>query len=1080
MKKKWSRKAALLLAAVTILTSLPTEYLYAAQTQETHDTVTPEEQSNEETVVDTALTGQESITDTEQETTETVEGTTATEETTDGTETAGKSEIETQSVDTQNAVTADVLAAEDLLNYLVLDNAYIAVGGTQNVVANIGNEDLAIGGGRLLYHRVSDGAAYEMAATEIDGNGLRFSETFADESRTGEYALDAIIYEKDGQEYQINLSDAGMDVRFGVNTEVETNPDAEVVDEATTDVDMDVVSFDENGNQTSEDSIADAIANQKAEAAESGISRSRYNGNIVVVLDPGHDASHGGTSGNGVSEAEVNFKIAQYCKEELEQYNGVTVYMTRDSMNCPYGGNSVKAAVCNEQRVEYAKNVGANVYVSLHNNSVDPKKTEPSSAFGVEIYYPNQNYNPSLSQEGGALASQILSQLTALGLHDRGTKVRSCQDRVPEYQYADGSQADYYAVIRNCKKAGILAIIVEHAFITNQSDVNNFLSTDEKLKSLGVADATGIAQYYGLKKETPVDYSAVFDAAYYANRYPDLKAAFGNDESALLQHFIQYGMAEGRQGSSQFDVYSYKNLYPDLRAAFGNNLKSYYMHYISSGKAEGRKATGVNTLQNPITMYNGIDYSAVYDYNYYLKKYSDLAKIYTNDDIGLLAHFVNCGMGEGRQAKASFDVFSYRNQYQDLRVAFGNNLKSYYMHYISNGKAEGRKATGVSKLQNPVTVYQGVDYSAVYNYSYYLKKYKDLAKIYTNDDVGLLAHFVVSGMTEGRQGKDSFDVISYRNQYQDLRLAFGKDLRSYYVHYMNCGKKEGRIATGVKTLQNPVTIYNGTDYSAVYDYSYYNSKYSDLKSAFKGDDIDLLAHFVNNGMSEGRQASKKFNVQVYKNNYTDLQQAFGNDLKLYYMHYIQNGKAEGRNAESQIYHSVITKSTTTVNQMVNYYNAKASYPVYYAATDAPDIRTFCQIYYDEATKEGVDPALAFTQSMKETAFLKFTGQVKIEQFNFAGMGVTNASTNGDSYQNVREGIRAHVQHLKAYAVKNPTFSNAVVDKRYTPWFVKTCSGTAPYIEWLGISENPSGFGWATAEGYGYSILNDYMNQLYKY
>lgn len=1076
MKKKWSRKAALLLAAVTILTSLPTEYLYAAQTQETHDTVTPEEQSNEETVVDTALTGQESITDTEQETTETVEGTTATEETTDGTETAGKSEIETQSVDTQNAVTADVLAAEDLLNYLVLDNAYIAVGGTQNVVANIGNEDLAIGGGRLLYHRVSDGAAYEMAATEIDGNGLRFSETFADESRTGEYALDAIIYEKDGQEYQINLSDAGMDVRFGVNTEVETNPDAEVVDEATTDVDMDVVSFDENGNQTSEDSIADAIANQKAEAAESGRSRSRYNGNIVVVLDPGHDASHGGTSGNGVSEAEVNFKIAQYCKEELEQYNGVTVYMTRDSMNCPYGGNSVKAAVCNEQRVEYAKNVGANVYVSLHNNSVDPKKTEPSSAFGVEIYYPNQNYNPSLSQEGGALASQILSQLTALGLHDRGTKVRSCQDRVPEYQYADGSQADYYAVIRNCKKAGILAIIVEHAFITNQSDVNNFLSTDEKLKSLGVADATGIAQYYGLKKETPVDYSAVFDAAYYANRYPDLKAAFGNDESALLQHFIQYGMAEGRQGSSQFDVYSYKNLYPDLRAAFGNNLKSYYMHYISSGKAEGRKATGVNTLQNPITMYNGIDYSAVYDYNYYLKKYSDLAKIYTNDDIGLLAHFVNCGMGEGRQAKASFDVFSYRNQYQDLRVAFGNNLKSYYMHYISNGKAEGRKATGVSKLQNPVTVYQGVDYSAVYNYSYYLKKYKDLAKIYTNDDVGLLAHFVVSGMTEGRQGKDSFDVISYRNQYQDLRLAFGKDLRSYYVHYMNCGKKEGRIATGVKTLQNPVTIYNGTDYSAVYDYSYYNSKYSDLKSAFKGDDIDLLAHFVNNGMSEGRQASKKFNVQVYKNNYTDLQQAFGNDLKLYYMHYIQNGKAEGRNAESQIYHSVITKSTTTVNQMVNYYNAKASYPVYYA----PDIRTFCQIYYDEATKEGVDPALAFTQSMKETAFLKFTGQVKIEQFNFAGMGVTNASTNGDSYQNVREGIRAHVQHLKAYAVKNPTFSNAVVDKRYTPWFVKTCSGTAPYIEWLGISENPSGFGWATAKGYGYSILNDYMNQLYKY
>lgn len=1070
MKKKWSRKAALLLAAVTILTSLPTEYLYAAQTQETHDTVMPEEQSNEETVVDTALTGQESVTDTEQETTETVEGTTATEETADGTETAGKSEIETQSADTQNAVTADILAAEDLLNYLVLDNAYIAVGGTQNVVANIGNEDLAISGGRLLYHRVSDGAAYEMAATEIDGNGLRFSETFADESRTGEYALDTIIYEKDGQEYQIRLSDAGMDVRFGVNTEVETNPDAEVVDEATTDVDMDVVSFDENGNQTSEDSIADAITTQKAETSESGISTARYNGNVVVVLDPGHDGTHGGSPANGFVEAQLNLKIAQYCKAELEEYRGVTVYMTRDSSSCPSGGGD--NGLCIQRRADIARNMGANLFVSLHNNYSDSP-----SASGAEVWYPNQNYNPWTSQVGGSAASKILEQLTSLGLHNRGTQIRNAQID----KYPDGSAADWYGVIRHCKEYGIPGIIVEHAFMSNSSDAANFLSNDEGLKKLGVADATGIAQYYGLKKETPVDYSAVFDAAYYANRYPDLKAAFGNDESALLQHFIQYGMAEGRQGSSQFDVYSYKNLYPDLRAAFGNNLKSYYMHYISSGKAEGRKATGVNTLQNPITTYNGIDYSAVYDYNYYLKKYSDLAKIYTNDDIGLLAHFVNCGMGEGRQAKASFDVFSYRNQYQDLRVAFGNNLKSYYMHYISNGKAEGRKATGVKSIQNPITTYNGVDYSSVYDYNFYIKKYSDLARIYTNDEVGLLAHFVNCGMAEGRQAKANFDVFSYRNQYQDLRLAFGKDLKSYYFHYMNSGKKEGRIATGVKTLQNPVTRYNGIDYSAVYDYNYY-STYGDLQSAFNGDDIALLSHFINNGMSEGRQASKNFNVQIYKNNYTDLQQAFGNNLKPYYMHYIQNGKAEGRNAQTniQVYHSIIRGTSTTVNQMVNYYNAKASYPAYYGNANVPDIRNFCQIYYDEATAEGVDPALAFTQAMKETGFLKFTGQVKIEQFNFAGMGVTDASTNGDSYQNVREGIRAHVQHLKAYAVKNPAFANPVVDKRYSSWFAANRSGTAPYIEWLGISENPSGFGWAAEKGYGYSILNDYMNQLYKY
>lgn len=488
MKKKWSRKAALLLAAVTILTSLPTEYLYAAQTQETHDTVTPEEQSNEETVVDTALTGQESVTDTEQETTETVEGTTATEEIADGTEAAG--EIETQSLDSQTAVAEDVQEAQDLLNYLVLDNAYIAVGGTQNVVVNIGEDTLTISGGRLLYHRVSDGAAYEMAATETDGNGLRFSETFADESRTGEYALDAIIYEKDGQEYQINLSDAGMDVRFGVNTEVETNPDAEVVDEANTDVDMDVVSFDENGNQTSEASIEDAIATQKAEAAESGISTARYNGNVVVVLDPGHDGTHSGSSANGFVEAQLNLKIAQYCKAELEEYYGVTVYMTRDSASCPNGGGDNKS--CLQRRADIARDMGANLFVSLHNNY-----SSASSASGAEIWYPNQNYNPWTSQVGGSAASCILEQLASLGLKDRGTQIRNAK----EDKYPDGSAADYYAVIRHCKEYGIPGIIVEHAFMSNSSDAANFLSNDEGLKKLGVADATGIAQYFGLKKE---------------------------------------------------------------------------------------------------------------------------------------------------------------------------------------------------------------------------------------------------------------------------------------------------------------------------------------------------------------------------------------------------------------------------------------------------------------------------------------------------------------------------------------------------------------------------------------------------
>ena len=85
-----------------------------------------------------------------------------------------------------------------------------------------------------------------------------------------------------------------------------------------------------------------------------------------------------------------------------------------------------------------------------------------------------------------------------------------------------------------------------------------------------------------------VDYSAVFDAAYYLNRYPDLKKAFGNNAQAALKHFVSYGMNEGRQASPAFNVAVYRARYADLQRAFGGALKSYYLHYIRYGKREGR------------------------------------------------------------------------------------------------------------------------------------------------------------------------------------------------------------------------------------------------------------------------------------------------------------------------------------------------------------------------------------------------------------------------------------------------------------------------------------------------------------
>lgn len=86
-----------------------------------------------------------------------------------------------------------------------------------------------------------------------------------------------------------------------------------------------------------------------------------------------------------------------------------------------------------------------------------------------------------------------------------------------------------------------------------------------------------------------INYVLVFDPIYYANKYSDLRKAFGSNSTALFNHFCTHGMKEGRIASNNFNVTVYKNNYDDLRNAFGNNLPLYYKHYITNGYKENRK-----------------------------------------------------------------------------------------------------------------------------------------------------------------------------------------------------------------------------------------------------------------------------------------------------------------------------------------------------------------------------------------------------------------------------------------------------------------------------------------------------------
>jgi len=74
-----------------------------------------------------------------------------------------------------------------------------------------------------------------------------------------------------------------------------------------------------------------------------------------------------------------------------------------------------------------------------------------------------------------------------------------------------------------------------------------------------------------------------------------------------------------------------------------------------------------------------------------------------------------------------------------------------------------------------------------------------------------------------------------------------------------------------------------------------------------------------------------------------------------------------------------------------------------------------KIYIEESKAEGVNSDIAFSQMCLETGFLRYGGSVLPGQNNFSGLGVLNKKTRGFSFRDIRLGIRAHIQHLKAYA-----------------------------------------------------------------
>lgn len=248
---------------------------------------------------------------------------------------------------------------------------------------------------------------------------------------------------------------------------------------------------------------------------------------LYITIDPGHGGDGAGkydsgaiNSTYGYQEADRVLRIGLYLKEELETYRNVHVDMTRsDSYGTRYTPlEEVK------QRVDFAAEKHSDLLVSLHLNGAASQ-----SAKGALILVSNGNYDAKCADIVDGVGTNILTQLGKLGLDtSRGLVKRNSGDGTT---YPNGKLADYYGIVRYGQLAHIPSLIIEHCFISSNSDCEKFLSSDAKLKDIALADARGIAAYYGLEKKTEgeTDPEPAFRDCrkHWAREYVDTAAAAG-------------------------------------------------------------------------------------------------------------------------------------------------------------------------------------------------------------------------------------------------------------------------------------------------------------------------------------------------------------------------------------------------------------------------------------------------------------------------------------------------------------------------------------------------------------------------
>ncbi len=167
-----------------------------------------------------------------------------------------------------------------------------------------------------------------------------------------------------------------------------------------------------------------------------------------------------------------------------------------------------------------------------------------------------------------------------------------------------------------------------------------------------------------------------------------------------------------------------------------------------------------------------------------------------------------------------------------------------------------------------------------------------------------------------------------------------------------------------------------------------------------------------------------------------------------------------KHASLQLSRRILDQGKLTADQLTDYFVSRN------AEADRAYILQFAQYYIEEAAAEGINSDVAFAQMCLETGFLRFGGLVQPEFHNYCGLGAMDAEHPGEQFPDEQTGIRAHIQHLQAYATtEDVKLVKELVDPRYN-WVHKT-----KYIETIYQLAGT----WATDPQYGEKLEANLVN-----